>query len=120
MLLAEPRTDVRNAILDAAGRLFQFYGYRKTTVEDVAREARMSRATIYLYFCSKEELALGWMERFHDRLLERLTQSAESDGPASERLREMLTVRVTFAFDKVHDYAASIDDLLSQLQIQLM
>jgi TetR/AcrR family acrAB operon transcriptional repressor len=43
-------------ILDAAASLFVHYGYDKTTVSDIAREAGVSKGAIYLHFASKDEL----------------------------------------------------------------
>lgn len=43
-------------ILDAAATLFVHYGYDKTTVSDIARQAGISKGAIYLHFASKEAL----------------------------------------------------------------
>ena len=43
-------------ILAAATELFVYYGYDKTTVSDIAREAGISKGAIYLHFASKEAL----------------------------------------------------------------
>lgn len=46
----------KNIILEASKRLFAEYGLDRTKVEDIVREARISRATFYNYFHSKEEI----------------------------------------------------------------
>ena len=46
----------RQHVLDAALLIFARYGYRKASVEDVARAADISRPGLYLYFPSKQEL----------------------------------------------------------------
>ena len=46
-------------ILNAAAELFAHYGYDKTTVSDIAREAGISKGAIYLHFASKEALFEG-------------------------------------------------------------
>ena len=43
-------------ILDAAARLIVHFGYDKTTVSDIAREAGVSKGAIYLHYTSKETL----------------------------------------------------------------
>ena len=43
-------------ILDAAGDLLLAFGYRKVTVDDVARRADVGKGTIYLHWSSKLEL----------------------------------------------------------------
>ena len=46
----------RGSILAAAERLFAEKGTEKTTMDDIAREAEYSKATLYVYFQSKEEI----------------------------------------------------------------
>ncbi len=46
----------RQHVLDAALLIFARYGYRKASVEDVARAADISRPGLYLYFPSKQDL----------------------------------------------------------------
>jgi TetR/AcrR family acrAB operon transcriptional repressor len=65
-------------ILDAAARLMAHYGYDKTTVSDIAREAGISKGAIYLHHSSKEDLfaalllreqinyTAAWLERFEN------------------------------------------------------
>lgn len=43
-------------ILNAASRLIVHYGYDKTTVADIAKEAGIGKGTVYLYFKSKDEI----------------------------------------------------------------
>src|SRR5476651_1908736 len=51
------RTDMRQlAVLDAAVGVFARYGFRKTSMEEVARAAGVSRQGLYLQFANKEEL----------------------------------------------------------------
>ena len=46
----------RGSILAAAERLFAEKGTERTTMDDIAREAEYSKATLYVYFQSKEEI----------------------------------------------------------------
>lgn len=50
------RDAARNQVLDAARRCFLRDGLRANTMEDVAREARTSRQTVYKYFSGRREL----------------------------------------------------------------
>lgn len=65
-------------ILDAAFRLIAHYGYDKTTVSDIAREAGVSKGAIYLHYDSKESLfeaLLHWeIELYHQDWIERFEQ----------------------------------------------
>lgn len=66
-------------ILDAAQALILHYGYDKTTVSDIAREAGISKGAIYLHFNSKEELfeALIWRET--QRYVAAIAEELEND-----------------------------------------
>ena len=46
----------REAILGAALELFGRYGYRRTSVDDIARRAGVAKGTVYLYVENKEAL----------------------------------------------------------------
>jgi len=48
----------RERLVDAAERCIDRFGLAKTTLEDVAAEASVSRATIYRYFSNRDELML--------------------------------------------------------------
>ena len=51
-----PESRKRRLILDAARKLFFAHGYDMTSMDDVVREAGVSKATLYAYFQSKEAL----------------------------------------------------------------
>jgi AcrR family transcriptional regulator len=53
---AEPADARHLAVLDAAVGVFARYGFRKTSMEEVARAAGVSRQGLYLQFANKEEL----------------------------------------------------------------
>jgi AcrR family transcriptional regulator len=52
----DERQQRKERILDAATTLLVRWGYRKTTIDDVAREAGVGKGTIYLYWKDKNEL----------------------------------------------------------------
>lgn len=49
-------SDPRTAILNAAGEVFARFGFKKASMEDIARRAGVGKGSIYLHFESKEEL----------------------------------------------------------------
>lgn len=107
-------------ILAAASRLYLKWGYRKTTVEDIADEAGICRATVYVHFRGKDEIALAWVERYLAARRAALGAIAAESGPAAERLCRMLVERVMFSVDAATPYADSIDELFSALRARLM
>ncbi|MCA1629021.1 MAG: TetR/AcrR family transcriptional regulator [Acidobacteria bacterium] len=111
---------MRDAILDATDRLLARYGYRKMTIEDIAREVGIGKGSVYLHFASKEEIVLSRVDRLVERLKERLRALAASDADAAIRLRLMLLTRVLYRFDSVQHYTQSLNDLLAALRPRLL
>ncbi|MCC6408672.1 MAG: TetR/AcrR family transcriptional regulator, partial [Planctomycetes bacterium] len=99
-----------------ADRLLGRLGFKKTTLDDLARESGVGRRTIYLHFAGKEEVALASIDRVVERLCARLDTLASSDRPAAERLRAMLVERVLFRVDSVRDYFHGLDELFAVLR----
>ena len=109
-------SELEDRILDAAESMMARFGYRRMSLQDIAREAGLARRTIYLHFSGKEEVALCTIDRIVDRLLGRLSEIAAADGPAHEQIRRMLVMRVMHRFDSVQDYYESFDDLFAALR----
>ncbi len=80
----------RGSILAAAERLFAEKGTEKTTMDDIAREAEYSKATLYVYFQSKEEIIqailLSGMVLLHKKLHE-----AMESGPDWHKVYEAVS-----------------------------
>lgn len=49
-------TDKKQAIVQAATKSFALFGYKATTMEQVAKMAKVGKGTVYLYFPTKEHL----------------------------------------------------------------
>ena len=75
------RSQRREKILEAAGNAFLANGYSDVTMQDVAKEAQISRAALYTYFGSKQEVFSGVIEFF-------LTVIVQSSMDALERVGE--------------------------------
>ena len=120
MAVISTNLDAREAILDATDRLLARYGYRKMTVEDIARDAGIGKGSVYPQVASKEEVVLSHVDRIVERLKERLRAVAASDADAAIRLRLMLLARVLYRFDSVQHYTQSLDDLLAALRPRLL
>ena len=56
----------RRRILDAALHCFLQFGYGKTSMDDVAKKAGLSRPSLYLKFSSKDDLFLGVIAYVND------------------------------------------------------
>ncbi|MEQ8251953.1 MAG: helix-turn-helix domain-containing protein [Oceanibaculum nanhaiense] len=77
-------------VADAARRLFARYGYKRTSMDDIAREAGVAKATLYLHFKGKDDVFRTMMRRTADLVLERCDAALASGAPFAERLEGML------------------------------
>lgn len=83
----------RERILDAAARLFAEVGTVGTTIEDIAREADMSRATVYRHVPGgRDELVTAVLAAEVEQRLTRLVASADASGSMVDRLVAMLSL----------------------------
>lgn len=115
----QPKT-TRDAILDATDRLLSKLGYKKMTIDDLAKEVGIGKGSVYLHFKSKEEIALSHIDRIIERMKGRLSSIATSKGTPETRLRKMVIERVMYRFDSVQHYSQSLNELLAQLRPKLL
>lgn len=80
------RQERAERILDAAAALIQRWGYNKTTLDDIARQARVARGTIYLHWKTREDLLNALLAREYLRVAEDVRQRMQED-PQGETLR---------------------------------
>ncbi len=92
----------RDAILDAAFGRFARYGYRRTSLGDVAQAAGLSRPALYHYFRNKEDVFRALSQRINRGVVEAVTTAAQQEGDTLTRLTGVLEARVGWAFDLLH------------------
>ena len=97
----------RDAILDAAERLFFSKGMENSTMDEVAREAEFSKGTIYLYFKNKEELYLGITNRGLDILKKIFKQFSDKAATGIEKVEAIGYAYLEFS-QKHRDYFDSM------------
>jgi AcrR family transcriptional regulator len=80
---------IRDRVLDAAEVCLERYGLQKTTVEDIARAAEVSRATIYRNVAGgRDEIVVEVLLRVARRELRRIGAAIEHIASPAERLVE--------------------------------
>lgn len=94
MILSAKEEIVKDDILREAQKLFQQFGLKKTTMEDIARSMGKGKSTLYYYYCSKEEIfdaviSKEMTEVFHDA-----KEAAEKSASAEDKLRAFTITKV--------------------------
>jgi AcrR family transcriptional regulator len=73
------REERADRILDAAAELMLRWGYNKTTIDDIARQAGVAKGTIYLHWKTREDLFTALMRREYIRVVEEIQQRIFND-----------------------------------------
>ena len=89
MTVTALREEVREAILEATERLFQRYGYRKTTLADIAKSIHLSTPYIYKFFDSKQAIGEAMCWHCLSAVLSEIEQSITATKSPVEKLRRV-------------------------------
>lgn len=85
MTLTAPQPDRQDAILDAAFSAFAAYGYRRTTMEDIAHNAGLSRTALYQHFRSKEDIVRSLTVRHFGQTAVAMEAALNIPGQSTEQ-----------------------------------
>lgn len=120
--MARPKIDKKPLVLKVAKKMFSDYGYKKTVIDDIVREAGIAKGTFYQYFKGKEELFLAVIEDMRGEVMENYlahVSKAKSEADQIEQtLRFSLTsmdsnplfAKVTNADEELAIALSSLDD----------
>lgn len=108
----------RRLILNAATELFIAYGYRKTTIEDIAGAAGVAKGTVYLYYRNKAELLLHAIALQKRQYLSEMAPIFDPSRPARERLRVLivLSIRLSHEMPLLTRFSTGDRELLQVLE----
>ncbi len=97
----------REEIVGAAEEVFFTKGFDRSTMDDIAGQAELSKGTLYLYFKSKEDLHMAVAHRAVSLLAQETGGIEEGPGTALEKLVKL--GRAAIAFSQKHpDHMKSI------------
>jgi AcrR family transcriptional regulator len=110
MATAGPQTqsqDSRDEILKAAIQLFANRGFHETSMSEVAREAKVSKALIFWHFKTKEELFLAVLNKLLEPYVIDFAEESEKLD-AREQIKKLIGGYVNF----VRENASSVSFFL--------
>ena len=85
--------DKRQRILEAARKRFRYYGVRKTTMQEIARDAGVAVGTLYLYFKDKDDLLVAGTDEYVSRHRRQAEAILACDASAADKLRRYVLDR---------------------------
>lgn len=90
------RPPVRGRILEAARERFESFGYRRTGVADIAREAGVAAGTLYRYFKSKEQIFREVFRDSNSAWIETARAALAGPGSGADRLVRLAPASIAF------------------------
>ena len=86
----------RTRILDAAMLVFRRHGFRRSSIEQAAEAAGLTRQALYHHFKSKEELFRAVIERLYENALATEIAAADAAEKAGGSLADILVAQLTW------------------------
>ena len=87
----------RDQLIQTGEDLFVKHGMRRVTVEEICRQAGVSKPTFYVYFENKTALARRIDELWIEEALERIDEIEDADVPFPEKMERILAVKQELA-----------------------
>lgn len=109
------KDEVKEAIVNVARHIFSRFGFKKTTMDEIALASRKGKSSIYYYFASKEEIFQAVVEKEAEILKQELIKATkETDSPA-QKLKMHVLIRMRTMEKLANFYSAIKDDYLGHL-----
>jgi len=91
-------------ILEAAIKIFSKYGYHKSTVSQIAKEAGVADGTIYLYFKNKDDILRSFFNYKTKEVFSKFKEEVRQGKNALDKLRRLITYHLK-AFESNREMA---------------
>jgi len=106
--------DKREKILLSARKLIQYFGIKKTSIADIARESGMSQSNLYYYFKNKEAINTEVIYRESVRLQKKISKKVEQENDVSAKLISYLRSRFEHFNELQNKYELLFEEYYSQ------
>jgi AcrR family transcriptional regulator len=103
------KEEFKRKIILTAGQIFSRFGFKKTTMDEIARALKMGKSSIYYYFSSKEEIFEAVVLYEANTLRTELTTAIKSVESPIGKMEKYVFVRMK-AFEKLSNYYNAIFD----------
>ena len=103
------KEEYRKKIIISAGQIFSRYGFKKTTMDEIAKAMKMGKSSIYYYFKGKEEIFEAVVLYEANLLRNELTTAIKSVESPVDKMKKYVFVRMK-SFEKLSNYYNAIFD----------
>ena len=103
------KEEVRRKIIISAGQIFSRYGFKKTSMDEIAKTLSMGKSSVYYYFDSKENIFEAVVLSEANTLRSELTKAIKAVESPIDKLKSYVFVRMK-SFEKLSNYYNAIFD----------
>lgn len=101
---------VKGIVIQAAKSIFARYGFKKTTMDEIAKATHLAKSSIYHYFRSKEEIFEAILEQEMQTLMADVRQAVMAENSPPEKLRAFFRSRLHAMQNATNFYSVFIDE----------
>jgi AcrR family transcriptional regulator len=110
------KDNIRASIINAASDIFSKYGYKKTTMDDIALALGKGKSSIYYYFRNKEEIFQAVLEQEVILLKTKLQKAVNRKKHHKGKLKAYIITRMKGFESMINFYNAVKNEYLSQFE----
>jgi len=107
---------MRESIVIAASGIFSKFGFRKTTMDDIAKSIRKGKSSIYYYFRNKEDIFEAVLEMEVLILKSKLEEAVDKKKHHKDKLKTYIITRMEGFGSLINFYNAIRNEYLSQFE----
>lgn len=102
----------KKIIIQVAQNIFSKYGLIKTTVDEIAKAARMGKASLYHYFQSKEDIFKEVVEKENKYLKEKIREAIINEDTPQKKMKIYILKKMEYLKELVNINSALKDEYL--------
>jgi AcrR family transcriptional regulator len=106
------KEDKKEFIIEASRELFARFGLKKTTMDEIAKKCSMSKATLYYYFKSKEDIFRAVIDKEFNIFKEKMEVALSKASTPHDKLRAFTVTRVIHLKELANYYSTLADEYL--------
>ena len=106
-------SDIKNRIVEVAQNIFKKYGFRKSTMDEIAVAAGKGKSTLYHYFKSKEEVFAAVIEKEGNTMFRELNKIITANIDCKTKIKRYVTTRMELISRLSNLYSAIKSDYLN-------
>lgn len=108
---------VRDEILTKSKELFKRFGFKKTTMEEIANQIGKSKSSLYYYYKTKEEIfeAVAWQDMLLNRVL--IQEALDRESSCEKKFIALVTATLGYVNEKSNQYSIIRAELFETMHL---